>query len=70
MQKVQRWSQPVWIWMKARVRSSKPSIRWLAVSSTCMMSRTWTGSAAPGAKLAGSIFSMLPITRSTSAMPA
>ena len=32
MQKVQRWSQPCWIWTKARARPSKPSTRCAAVS--------------------------------------
>ena len=73
MQNVQRWSQPFWICMKARAREPKPSIMADAVSRTDMMSLTMTRGLPATLKarnVSARIFSALPMTASTSAMPA
>src|SRR5580692_9147134 len=78
MQKVQRWSQPFCTCTNTRGRPfAKPSSRCGAISRTAMMSLTAIFSLSPMPKAArvsrqasARILSSLPITRSTSVMPA
>ena len=68
MQKVQRWSQPFCTCTKARARPSMLSIACGRICLTAMMSLTATFASVRHAR--ASSFSSLPMTRSTSAIPA